>query len=58
MLHEKSLWSWTKDRHMEEDSDEEEDQAVRKCLEDFGIDAIKIDEELSKRNSNKWKKRI
>lgn len=43
---------------MEEDSDEEEDRAVRKCLEDFGIDAIKIDEELSKRNSNKWKKRI
>ena len=46
MLHEKSLWSWTKDRHMEEDSDEEEDRAVRKCLEDAGIERSVIDQEL------------
>ena len=43
---------------MEDDSDEEEDRAVRKCLEDYGIDEKRIEEELSKRNSNKWKKRI
>ena len=53
MLHENSLWSWTKDRHMEEDSDEEEDRAVRKCLEDVGIECKVIDRELEKINEDK-----
>ena len=38
---------------MEEDSDEEEDRAVRKCLEDVGIECSVIDEQLGKRNENK-----
>lgn len=40
---------------MEEDSDEEEDRAVRKCLEDVGIECQVIDEELEKMNANKRK---